>query len=111
MELIAGSPAEPRTDGTGATVHDGADAAGRRGADAARRHDADAADRHGADAAAPEDSGRGGAGRADPGDRARGSLLGLAVGDALGAPAENMRPSEIRRRWGRIEGFVSDDPA
>ncbi len=44
-------------------------------------------------------------------DRARGALLGLAVGDALGAPAENLRPSEIRRRWGRIEGFVSDDPA
>ncbi|MFE5244761.1 MULTISPECIES: ADP-ribosylglycohydrolase family protein [unclassified Streptomyces] len=48
---------------------------------------------------------------ADTADRARGALLGLAVGDALGAPAENMRPSEIRRRWGRIEGFVSDDPA
>ncbi|RFU87142.1 ADP-ribosylglycohydrolase family protein [Streptomyces triticagri] len=44
-------------------------------------------------------------------DRARGALLGLAVGDALGAPAENLRPSEIRRRWGRIEGFVADDPA
>ncbi|WDT91256.1 ADP-ribosylglycohydrolase family protein [Streptomyces sp. SCSIO-PteL053] len=44
-------------------------------------------------------------------DRARGALLGLAVGDALGAPAENLRPSEIRSRWGRIEGFVSDDPA
>ncbi|WP_329398003.1 ADP-ribosylglycohydrolase family protein [Streptomyces melanogenes] len=44
-------------------------------------------------------------------ERARGALLGLAVGDALGAPAENMKPSEIRRRWGRIEGFVSDDPA
>ncbi|MEU3182767.1 ADP-ribosylglycohydrolase family protein [Streptomyces sp. NPDC006923] len=43
-------------------------------------------------------------------DRARGALLGLAVGDALGAPAENMRPSEIRRRWGRIEGFVTDNP-
>ncbi|WP_373465083.1 ADP-ribosylglycohydrolase family protein [Streptomyces sp. V2I9] len=43
--------------------------------------------------------------------RARGALLGLAVGDALGAPAENLRPSEIRHRWGRIEGFVSDDPA
>ncbi|MYU35037.1 ADP-ribosylglycohydrolase family protein [Streptomyces sp. SID8358] len=50
---------------------------------------------------------------ASPGiaDRARGALLGLAVGDALGAPAENMRPSEIRRRWGRVTGFVSDDPA
>lgn len=44
-------------------------------------------------------------------ERARGALLGLAVGDALGAPAENMRPSEIRRRWGRIEGFVTDNPA
>ncbi|MFD4035489.1 ADP-ribosylglycohydrolase family protein [Streptomyces sp. NPDC058637] len=52
-----------------------------------------------------------GAGAGSTGDRARGALLGLAVGDALGAPAENMRPSEIRRRWGRIEGFVSDDPA
>ncbi|MEV0095611.1 ADP-ribosylglycohydrolase family protein [Streptomyces sp. NPDC050738] len=48
---------------------------------------------------------------ADLRERGRGALLGLAVGDALGAPAENMRPSEIRRRWGRIEGFVSDNPA
>ncbi|WP_258052810.1 ADP-ribosylglycohydrolase family protein [Streptomyces sp. Ru73] len=48
---------------------------------------------------------------ADLRDRARGALLGLAVGDALGAPAENMKPSQIRRRWGRIEGFVADDPA
>ncbi|WP_407286151.1 ADP-ribosylglycohydrolase family protein [Streptomyces sp. BP-8] len=46
-----------------------------------------------------------------PRDRARGALLGLAVGDALGAPAENMKPSQIRRRWGRIEGYVEDDPA
>ncbi|MFG2221668.1 ADP-ribosylglycohydrolase family protein [Streptomyces sp. NPDC048644] len=44
-------------------------------------------------------------------DRARGAMLGLAVGDALGAPAENMKPSQIRRRWGRIEGFVDEDPA
>lgn len=44
-------------------------------------------------------------------DRARGALLGLAVGDALGAPAENMKPSQIRERWGRIEGFVSAEPA
>ncbi|TMR88168.1 ADP-ribosylglycohydrolase family protein, partial [Nonomuraea basaltis] len=35
-------------------------------------------------------------------DKARGCLLGLAAGDALGAPAENLSPSEIRRRWGRI---------
>ncbi|MFH8446241.1 ADP-ribosylglycohydrolase family protein [Streptomyces sp. NPDC018026] len=44
-------------------------------------------------------------------DRARGALLGLAVGDALGAPAENMKPSEIRARWGRITGYVADRPA
>ncbi|MDI3402956.1 ADP-ribosylglycohydrolase family protein [Streptomyces cavernicola] len=43
--------------------------------------------------------------------RARGALLGLAVGDALGAPVENMKPSEIRARWGRVEGFLTDDPA
>ncbi|WP_405678552.1 ADP-ribosylglycohydrolase family protein [Streptomyces sp. NBC_01511] len=40
-----------------------------------------------------------------------GALLGLAVGDALGAPAENTRPSEIRRRWGRIEGSTADSGA
>nr|WP_309317895.1 ADP-ribosylglycohydrolase family protein [Streptomyces salinarius] len=44
-------------------------------------------------------------------DRARGALLGLAVGDALGAPAENMKSSEIRARWGRITGYVADRPA
>ncbi|QNP73272.1 ADP-ribosylglycohydrolase family protein [Streptomyces roseirectus] len=44
-------------------------------------------------------------------ERARGALLGLAVGDALGAPAENLKPSEIRARWGRITGYVTDDPA
>ncbi|NUR89694.1 MAG: ADP-ribosylglycohydrolase family protein, partial [Nonomuraea sp.] len=45
-------------------------------------------------------------------DRARGCLLGLASGDALGAPAENLTPEEIRRRWGRlteIEGGGTDD--
>ncbi|MEV5783475.1 ADP-ribosylglycohydrolase family protein [Streptomyces sp. NPDC048448] len=44
-------------------------------------------------------------------ERARGALLGLAVGDALGAPAENMRPSEIRAKWGRITGYVAEHPA
>ncbi|MGW7822540.1 ADP-ribosylglycohydrolase family protein [Streptomyces puniciscabiei] len=43
-------------------------------------------------------------------DRARGALLGLAVGDALGAPAENLKPSEIRARWGRITGYVTERP-
>ncbi|MGW4473211.1 ADP-ribosylglycohydrolase family protein [Nonomuraea sp. NPDC004354] len=45
-------------------------------------------------------------------DRARGCLLGLAAGDALGAPAENMEPAEIAARWGRlteIEGGGTDD--
>ncbi|MDI5961711.1 ADP-ribosylglycohydrolase family protein [Streptomyces sp. SL13] len=46
-----------------------------------------------------------------PHDRARGALLGLAVGDALGAPAENLTPEEIRARWGRVEDFVLDAPA
>ncbi len=44
-------------------------------------------------------------------ERARGALLGLAVGDALGAPAENMKPSEIRARWGRITGYVAERPS
>lgn len=44
-------------------------------------------------------------------ERARGALLGLAVGDALGAPAENLKPSEIRARWGRITGYVAERPA
>ncbi|MFC3996308.1 ADP-ribosylglycohydrolase family protein [Nocardiopsis sediminis] len=35
-------------------------------------------------------------------DRARGALLGLAAGDALGRPAENLAPGEIARRWGRL---------
>ncbi|NLU74637.1 ADP-ribosylglycohydrolase family protein [Streptomyces sp. HNM0575] len=48
---------------------------------------------------------------ADLRERARGGMLGLAVGDALGAPAENMKPSQIRERWGRIEGFVEDEPS
>lgn len=44
-------------------------------------------------------------------------LLGTALGDALGLPAERMSRQAIARRWGRIErfhlvgrtGFVSDD--
>ena len=43
--------------------------------------------------------------------RARGSLVGLAVGDALGRPAEGMSPGAIRERWGRIEGFVAEKPS
>ncbi|MCW2901886.1 MAG: ADP-ribosylglycohydrolase [Streptosporangiaceae bacterium] len=38
----------------------------------------------------------------DDADRARGCLLGLAAGDSLGRPAENLEPAEIRHRWGRL---------
>ena len=39
-------------------------------------------------------------------DRFLGSLVGLAVGDALGGPVEGLEASEIEERFGRIEGFV-----
>ncbi len=50
-------------------------------------------------------------------DRLAGALLGTALGDALGLPAEGMSAAAIARRFGRIErfrllgatGFVSDD--
>lgn len=42
-------------------------------------------------------------------DAARGCLVGLAVGDALGQPTEGLEPTAIRARWGRIEGLL--DPA
>lgn len=53
----------------------------------------------------------------DWGDRLRGTLLGTALGDALGLPAEGMSARAIARRFGRVErfrllgrtGFVSDD--
>ncbi|MEU6786497.1 ADP-ribosylglycohydrolase family protein [Nonomuraea angiospora] len=44
-------------------------------------------------------------------DRCRGALLGLAVGDALGAPTEGMTPAEIRARYGRITDFLTEDAA
>lgn len=50
-------------------------------------------------------------------DRLTGTLLGTAVGDALGLPGEGMTGPDIRRRWGKLDryrllgpvGFVSDD--
>jgi ADP-ribosylglycohydrolase len=50
-------------------------------------------------------------------DRLTGTLLGIALGDALGLPAEGMSTHSIARRFGRVErfhligrtGFVSDD--
>jgi ADP-ribosylglycohydrolase len=42
-------------------------------------------------------------------DRARGSFIGLAVGDALGTPTEGKSPEEIFSRWGRVTDFLYDD--
>ena len=42
-------------------------------------------------------------------ERARGSFIGLAVGDALGSPTEGKTPEEISSRWGRVIDFLSDD--
>jgi ADP-ribosyl-[dinitrogen reductase] hydrolase len=50
-------------------------------------------------------------------DRIRGTLLGIALGDALGLATEGMSARAIARRFGRVErfhlvgrtGFVSDD--
>lgn len=39
-------------------------------------------------------------------DRAYGSLLGAAIGDAMGMPASFMSPEEINRIYGRITGFL-----
>ncbi|MBK8023705.1 MAG: ADP-ribosylglycohydrolase family protein [Chloroflexi bacterium] len=41
--------------------------------------------------------------------RARGSLLGAAIGDAMGAPCEGITRAAIRERYGMITGFLSDD--
>ena len=42
-------------------------------------------------------------------DKARGCLMGLAVGDALGSPTEGKTPAEIFSKWGRVSDFLSDD--
>lgn len=44
-------------------------------------------------------------------DRARGCLVGLAVGDAMGAPAENLTAEAIAERWGEVTGFLTDRPS
>ncbi len=38
--------------------------------------------------------------------RFQGSLLGLAIGDALGMPLEGMRASAIQERFGRVRDFM-----
>ena len=40
-------------------------------------------------------------------DRFSAALLGGAIGDALGVPAEKRTPAEIRARWGEIRDFVA----
>ena len=42
------------------------------------------------------------------GDAARGCLVGLAVGDALGQPTEGWTRQAIETKWGYIGGFVGD---
>ena len=50
-------------------------------------------------------------------DRLAGTLLGVALGDALGLPCEGMSARSIARRFGAVDrfrllgqtGFVSDD--
>ena len=39
-------------------------------------------------------------------DRVRGCLLGLAVGDALGAPLEGLSPQQIKAHYGRVTDYV-----
>lgn len=49
--------------------------------------------------------------RADWLRRAHGALLGVAIGDAMGAPVEGRSAAEIRERHGTIAGFLSDEVA
>src|SRR4051794_29760725 len=39
-------------------------------------------------------------------DRVRGCLLGMAVGDALGAPLEGLTAQQIKTHYGRVKNFV-----
>ena len=39
-------------------------------------------------------------------DRVRGCLLGLAVGDALGAPLEGLSSQQIKSHYGRVKNYV-----
>jgi ADP-ribosylglycohydrolase len=41
-------------------------------------------------------------------DRARGALVGLAIGDAMGAPTEGMTIQQIREEFGRVASLAPD---
>lgn len=43
--------------------------------------------------------------------RAKGALIGAAVGDSMGAPCEGMSAEQIRQTYGEITGFLTDDAA
>jgi ADP-ribosyl-[dinitrogen reductase] hydrolase len=43
-------------------------------------------------------------------DRFLGSLVGVAVGDALGGPADGLEAETIRERYGSIEGYRDAQP-
>ncbi|HEY7528582.1 MAG TPA: ADP-ribosylglycohydrolase family protein, partial [Candidatus Deferrimicrobiaceae bacterium] len=42
----------------------------------------------------------------DYGDRFRGALLGAAIGESLGRPAQGLSPRDVQELYGRIEGFA-----
>src|SRR6516225_8172095 len=44
-------------------------------------------------------------------ERVRGSLLGLAVGDALGAPLEGLSAQQIRAHYNLVDDFVDGSRA
>jgi ADP-ribosyl-[dinitrogen reductase] hydrolase len=42
----------------------------------------------------------------DYGDRFRGALLGAAIGEVLGKPAQGLSPRDIQELYGRIDGYA-----
>ena len=44
-------------------------------------------------------------------DRVRGCLIGLAIGDALGAPLEGLSTQQIRAHYGQVDDFVDGSRA
>lgn len=43
-------------------------------------------------------------------NKAYGSIMGLAIGDALGSPVEGWKADEIRKKIGWISDFLTDEP-